>query len=127
MRNDALLALPFRFECHTASDAAALPASMNGLGRRPLPAAISSMLRPEATDWSWSVTGAPLSRSWPSRCLIRSQLLRLLRSRSWRMRTSTQLPCSFSPASVNFSSPLRSAAFGIATVLRQPRSLDPIA
>ena len=30
---------------------------MNGFGRRPLPAAISSMLRPEATDWSCSVTG----------------------------------------------------------------------
>ena len=38
-RSEVLLAFPFRFECHTASDAAALPASMNGFGRGPLPAA----------------------------------------------------------------------------------------
>jgi hypothetical protein len=61
LRNDALLAFPFRLECHTASDAAALPASMNGLGRRPLPAAISSMQRPEATDWTRTKRTSPRS------------------------------------------------------------------
>jgi hypothetical protein len=40
VNNDALLALPFRLECQTASEAAAFPASINGLGRRSLPAAI---------------------------------------------------------------------------------------
>ena len=63
LQEGALLDLPSRFECQTASDAAAFPASMNGFGRRPLPAAISSMVRPEATDRSWSVTGSPPSRS----------------------------------------------------------------
>src|SRR4051812_26397462 len=38
---------------------------------------------------------------------MRSQLVRLPRSRLLRRRTSTQAPCSFSPASVNLSSPLR--------------------
>src|SRR5262245_66157904 len=65
--------LPFCFECQTASDAAAWPPSMNGFGREPLPAVISSMPRPEATERSSSVTGLPLSRAYASRCLIRSQ------------------------------------------------------
>ena len=36
---------------------------MNGFGLRPLPAAISSMVRPEATERSCSVTGSRPSRS----------------------------------------------------------------
>jgi hypothetical protein len=38
-----------------------------------------------------------------SRCLIKSQLLRFAHSRSCFMRTSTQLPRSFSPAILNLS------------------------
>src|SRR5215475_6818292 len=82
VRKDALLASSFRFECQTASDAAAFPDAMNGFGRRPLPAAISSRVRPEATEWSSSVTASPFSRAYASRCLMRSQLFRLLRLRS---------------------------------------------
>ena len=44
LRNDDLPDLPSRFERQTASEASALPASMKGFGRLPLPAAISSML-----------------------------------------------------------------------------------
>ena len=55
-RRRAGLSAPLsRFECQTALALKlfALP-SMNGFGLRPLPAAISSMLRPEATERSWS-------------------------------------------------------------------------
>ena len=40
------------------------------------------------------------------------------------MRTSTKLPCSFSPASVNFSSPLRRAAStsSVPSGIQKPRS-----
>ena len=54
-----------RFECQTAFALKLFCfASMNGLGLRPLPAAISSMVRPEATDRSLLRTASPaLSRS----------------------------------------------------------------
>src|SRR2546423_734168 len=77
---EVLLAPPF--ECQTASDAAAMPDTMNGLGRGPLPASIFSRVRPEATERSSSVTASPFSRAYESRCSIRSQLLRLLRPRA---------------------------------------------
>src|ERR1043165_7926536 len=86
--------LPFaRFECQMAVGADAFePAAMNGLGPRPLPAAICSMERAEATDLSCLATSSSLANS--SRCLISSQLLRLPPSRSRFMRTSTKLPLS---------------------------------
>src|ERR671935_266093 len=40
---------------------------------------------------------SPPSRAYSSRCLIRSQLVRLPPKRSPRIRTSTQLPCSLPP------------------------------
>src|SRR6185295_20131943 len=75
------------FECQIApgSDAFA-PAAMNGLAPWPLPAAICSRERPEATDLSSLVTSS-LSRANSSRCLINNQLLRFPCSRSCLMRT----------------------------------------
>src|SRR5258708_3744217 len=73
----ASAALP-RFEFHTASALVrpALPV-MNGFGARPLPSAISSIARPDATEVSSSrmVLALP-SLAYSSRCLIRSQLVR---------------------------------------------------
>src|SRR3954469_11759195 len=68
-----------RFEFHTAS---ARPppflADMNGFGALPLPAAICSIARPEATERSSSRMLLALpSRAYSSRCLIKSQLVRL--------------------------------------------------
>src|SRR3954451_10070447 len=71
---EVLLALPF--ECQTASDAAALPYTMNGFGGGTLAALIVASVRPEATERSSSVTAAAFSRAAPSRCLMRRQLLR---------------------------------------------------
>src|SRR5215510_16051854 len=64
-----LLALSSRLECQTALEAAALPDRMNGFGRGPLPAAISAMVRPEATERSCSQPRLLSSRSYSSRCL----------------------------------------------------------
>ena len=48
---------------------------MNGLAALPLPAAISAIVRPEATERSSSVGPSPLPSTAPSsRCLISSQL-----------------------------------------------------
>ena len=96
------------------------------LRARPLPAAICSMVRPEATERSFVRMASPspgLAHS--SRCLISSQLLRLPPSRSCFMRTSTQPPCSLSPASTNFSSPLRSASVDVLVALGQPEAAIP--
>ncbi len=72
-----------RLECQTASALPLLPvlpflASMNGFGARPLPSAICAIDRPEATDRSSSRIDSPSpSLANSSRCLIRSQLVRL--------------------------------------------------
>jgi hypothetical protein len=51
---------------------------MKDLGAWPLPAAITAMVRPEATDRSSSSSASSSpGRANSSRCLIRSQLLRL--------------------------------------------------
>lgn len=66
--------------------------TMNGLGLRPLPAAISDTERPDATELS-SCSNASVSSS-PAKqlqCLISNQLTRLPLVRSCSMRTSTQL------------------------------------
>src|SRR6202035_2386582 len=65
---------------------------MNGLGPRPLPAAIEAIGRPEATDRSSRNSASPSpSRANSSRCLISSQLFFLRPLRSF-IRTRTQLP-----------------------------------
>src|SRR5262245_33950302 len=67
-----------RCEVHSAfADARDLPPVMNAVGPRPLPAAISSIERPEATEASSSriVFFLP-SRAKASRCFINSQLVR---------------------------------------------------
>ena len=68
-----------RLEFHTASARAGLRlASMKGFGEAPFPAAICSMLRPEATERSASSTPSPSpGRAASSLCLISSQLVRL--------------------------------------------------
>ncbi len=70
---------------------------MNAFGPRPLPAAMSSIERPEATEASSSkiVFFLP-SRANASRCLISSQLVRFSPSRL-RIRVRIQPPWSFSP------------------------------
>src|ERR1700709_1836645 len=65
---------------------------MNGFGPRPLPAAISSIERLEATDASSSkILFFSPSRANASRCLIRSQLVRFSPSRL-RIRVRIQPP-----------------------------------
>src|SRR3954470_8932575 len=96
------------FELHTAlAGRLARAALINGLGPLPLPSAISSMERPEATDRSFlrMVFFLP-SRDASSRCLIRSQLVRFSPSRE-RMRVRIQPPDNLSPLSVKSSFPLR--------------------
>src|SRR5260370_36774530 len=71
------------------------------------------MVRPDATDRSASrILLALPSLANSSRCLIRSQLVLFPPVRLLRMRTSTQLPCSLSPCSVNSRSPFLYPAFG---------------
>src|SRR6478672_4855309 len=71
-----------------------------GFGPRPLPAAISSIDRLDATDVSSSRMRFFFpSQANSSRCLIRSQLVRLSPSR-WRIRVRIQPPWSFSPSRV---------------------------
>src|SRR5215469_824873 len=48
-------------EFHTASERYRVPLSMKGRGLRPLPAAISAIVRPEATERSSSDSPLPLS------------------------------------------------------------------
>ena len=80
---------------------------MKGVGPLPFPAAIASMVRPEAIEVAFSARklSPPFSRAASSRCLISSQLVRLPPSRSCFIRTSTQEPFSRSPSSVNLMSP----------------------
>ena len=86
---------------------------MNGLGDAPVPAAMAAIVRPEATERSFFRMASPSPAvANASRCLISSQFVRLPPMRSCFMRTSTQLPLSFDPASTNLSSPLRSASAG---------------
>src|SRR5258708_6497177 len=107
-------AASLRFEFQTASAGNVfLVFSMKGFGRGPLPAAISAIVRPEATERSSATIASPsFSRANSSRCLINSQLVRLLPLRSRFIRTSTQLPCRRSPSSLNFRVPALRAASG---------------
>src|SRR5450631_4493247 len=86
-----------RWDVHSAfAGARDFFAVTNGFGPRPLPAAISSIDRPEATDASSSkILFFFPSRANSSRCLIRSQLVRFSPSR-FRIRVRIQPPCSFS-------------------------------
>ena len=104
-------------EFHTRLAGARLPfasAVMKRLGPLPDPAAISSMVRPLATELALSLSSASASPacSVPSRCLMSSQLVRPflpgLALRSCAMRTSTQPPRMRSPSTTNLRSPLRS-------------------
>ena len=73
VRGEALAAVPDGIRL-----CAAPPASMNGFGPRPLPAAIAAMVRPEATERSSASSASPSpSCAYSSRCLISSQLVRL--------------------------------------------------
>src|SRR5262245_59287460 len=68
-------ASPSRLELQTASDSYCEPFSMKGLGLRPLPAAMSAIVRPEATERSSARVPFPLpARSKASRCFMSSQL-----------------------------------------------------
>src|SRR5262249_43735765 len=111
--------------CHTARASAALaPAALKGLAPRPFPAAILAMGRPDATHRSSARRRSAAVPGNAARVLVKSQLLRLLPLRLF-MRTNTQPPLSLSPARVNFSSPLRSAALTSAVSLsgnQKPRS-----
>ena len=72
---------------------------------------------PEATERSSSRTAPPSpSRASSSRCLMSSQLVRFPPVRSWRMRTSTQLPCRRSPSRVNLKSPFARASSGVCSL-----------
>src|SRR5689334_18898311 len=63
------------FEFQIASAGACFVAArMNGLGPRPLPAAIVAILRPDATERSAASKTSLLSRANSSRCFMRSQL-----------------------------------------------------
>src|SRR5690242_9296775 len=88
-----------RCEVHSAfADARDLFPVMNALGPRPLPAAMSSIERPEAMEESSSRTVFFFpSRANASRCLINSQLVRFSSSR-FRIRVRIQPPWSFSPS-----------------------------
>src|ERR1700712_2398824 len=81
------------WDFHSAfADARALLVMTNGFGPRPLPAAISSIDRPEATEASSSkIRFFRPSRANSSRCLIRSQLVRFSPSRG-RIRVNIQPP-----------------------------------
>src|SRR5437016_6082587 len=76
-------------EFQTAAADAVRLLIMNGFGARPLPAAISLSVRPEATERS-SLSTPSLSPcfEYSSRCLINSQLVRLPPKRSPFIRTS---------------------------------------
>jgi hypothetical protein len=97
-----------RWEIHSAfADVRDLFPVMNDFGPRPLPAAMSSIERPEATEASLSRTVFFFpSRANASRCLINSQLVRFSPSR-FRIRVRIQPPWSFSPSKVKSSLPLR--------------------
>ena len=87
-------------------------AMTNGFGPRPLPAAIFSIDRLEATDASSSdILFFFPSRENLSRCLIRKQLVRFSPSR-WRIRVRIHPPPSFSPSSVKSSLPFAKARSG---------------
>src|ERR1700709_2968851 len=88
-----------RCDFHSAfAGARDLFAVTNGFGPRPLPVAISSIDRPEATDVSsFKILFFFPSRENSSRCLIRSQLVRFTPSPD-RIRVKIQPPCSFSPS-----------------------------
>ena len=75
----AVLPPPFLLLCQTAP-AVRFFAVMNGVGALPAPIAISFSVRPEATEVSLSCSSASSSPScaYSSRCLISSQLVRLL-------------------------------------------------
>jgi hypothetical protein len=84
---------------------------MKGLALRPLPLAISTMVRPEATERSSSDGPVTFPSTAPSsRCLISIQLFFGFPGLSPFSRTMTQEPCMRSPSMTNLSSPLRSAA-----------------
>ena len=103
-----------RFEFHTASAASRL-FCFEHEGLRPGPFAARDLGHRAARRYR-SIVGqkasSSLSRANSSRCLISSQLVRLPPLRSRFIRTSTQLPCSRSPSSLNFRFPDLSAASG---------------
>src|SRR5689334_14932515 len=97
-----------RWEVHSAfADARDFLPVMNAFGPRPLPAAMSPIERPDATDVSFSrILFFLPSRAAASRCLINNQLLRLSPSRL-RILVRIQPPLSFSPSRVKSSFPFR--------------------
>ena len=83
------------------------------LARIDIPLAIPAIVRPDATERSSSEIASSLpSCANSSRCFISNQLVRLPPERSRFIRTRTQLPCSFSPSSLNFKVPFLSASSG---------------
>ena len=58
-------------------------------------------------------------------CLIKSQLVRLLPLRSYFMRTSTQLPCSFSPAMHELEIAVAQRVFAALLALGHPEAAIP--
>jgi hypothetical protein len=109
-----------RFEPHTASLRDFEPLlSMNDFGARPFPDAIWAIELPEATERS-SCSSAPpsSSRANLSRCLIRSQLLRLPVNLSLLMHTSTQLPLRRSPSNEFEFAPAKRLFGGAGTLVR---------
>src|SRR4030095_9092978 len=97
-----------RWDVHSAfADARDLLPVMKAFGPRPLPAAMSSIERPDATEASSSriVFFFP-SRAHASGGLIISQLLRFSPSRL-RILVRIQPPRSFSPSRVKSSLPFR--------------------
>src|SRR5258705_12835343 len=79
-----VFAVSARLEFHTASGGAPfLDLNMKGFRRGPVPAAIGSIVRPEATDRSsCSIASPSLLRANSSGCFISNQLGRLPPARS---------------------------------------------
>ena len=116
-----------RLEFHTASARAGLRlASMKGFGEGPFPAAICSMLRPEATERSASSTPSPEpGRAASSLCLISSQLVRLPPTGRPSCGRAPSFPWSFSPS--RRISARRPPVLPAANGLRAPSSRGPTA
>ena len=100
------------------------PAAMNGLGPRPLPAAICSMARPEATDCPVSAT---IILAGEFVAVLDQQPVVALAAVAGRASCARaqSCPCSFSPASVNLSSPLRRAASTSLVAFGHPEAAVP--